>query len=73
MLILFAYVGMILMSVLGPLSPWSLIVLLSIPLALGLFRLMKQQVPKDADARTAQLDTAFGVLLVASLVLEALC
>jgi hypothetical protein len=31
---------------------------------------MKQCVPADADARTAQLDTAFGVLLVISLVLE---
>ena len=65
-LILLAYVGIVIMSVLGPLSLWSLIVLLSIPLALRLYRQMNQQVPKDADAQTAQLDTAFGVLLVAS-------
>jgi hypothetical protein len=31
---------------------------------------MMKQVPADADARTAQLDTAFGLLLVISLILE---
>jgi 1,4-dihydroxy-2-naphthoate octaprenyltransferase len=44
--------------------------LLSLPLALRLLRQMMKQIPADADARTAQLDTAFGVLLVISLVLE---
>jgi 1,4-dihydroxy-2-naphthoate octaprenyltransferase len=58
------------MSIFGPLYLWSLIVLLSLPLALRLLRLMMKQIPADADARTAQLDTAFGVLLVISLVLE---
>jgi 1,4-dihydroxy-2-naphthoate octaprenyltransferase len=58
------------MSIFGPLYLWSLIVLLSLPLALRLLRLMMKQLPADADARTAQLDTAFGVLLVISLVLE---
>jgi hypothetical protein len=33
---------------------------------------MIDAVPNDADAQTAKLDTAFGVLLVASLVLEGL-
>ena len=65
-----AYLGIVLMSVFGPLYLWSLIVLLSLPLALRLLRQMMKQVPDDADARTAQLDTAFGVLLVISLVLE---
>jgi 1,4-dihydroxy-2-naphthoate octaprenyltransferase len=55
----------------GPLHLWSLIVLVSLPLAVKLLRqMMRQQVPIDADAQTAQLDTAFGVLLVISLVLE---
>ena len=31
-----------------------------------------QKIPDDADAQTAKLDTAFGVLLVVSLVLERL-
>ena len=68
-LILLAYFGIIMMTLVGVLHPWSLIVLASVPLALRLFRTMITQVPKDADARTAQLDTAFGVLLVISLVL----
>ncbi|MBW2427800.1 MAG: 1,4-dihydroxy-2-naphthoate octaprenyltransferase [Deltaproteobacteria bacterium] len=69
-LVVLAYLGIVLMSIFGPLYLWSLIVLLSIPLALRLLRQMLKQVPADADARTAQLDTAFGLLLVISLVLE---
>jgi 1,4-dihydroxy-2-naphthoate polyprenyltransferase len=71
-LILIAYLGIILMTITGLLPLWSLMVLVSAPLALKLFRTMTRQVPKDADARTAQLDTAFGVLLVISLVLGGL-
>ena len=68
-LVVVAYLGIILMSIVGPLYLWSLIVLASLPLAIHLLRQMKEHVPADADARTAQLDTAFGVLLVISLVL----
>lgn len=68
-LVVIAYLGIILMSIVGPLYPWSLIVLASLPLAIRLLKQMKEHVPADADARTAQLDTAFGVLLVVSLVL----
>jgi len=68
-LVVLAYLGIILMSIFGPLYLWSLIVLASLPLALRLLKQMKAHVPADADARTAQLDTAFGVLLVVSLVL----
>ena len=57
------------MSIFGPLYLWSLLVLVSLPLALKLLKQMKERIPADADARTAQLDTAFGVLLVISLVL----
>jgi 1,4-dihydroxy-2-naphthoate octaprenyltransferase len=69
-LVILAYFGIALMSIIGPLYAWSLIVLLSMPLAIRLLRQMTKRVPADADARTAQLDTAFGVLLVISLVLE---
>jgi len=68
-LVVVAYLGIIFMSLFGPLYLWSLIVLVSLPLALSLLKQMKNQVPADADARTAKLDTAFGVLLVISLVL----
>ncbi len=71
-LVLLAYLGIVVMSLMGPLHLWSLIVLISLPLAVRLLRQMVQQVPVDADAQTAQLDTAFGVLLVISLVLEGL-
>ena len=70
LLLILAYLAIVLMSVLGPLHLWSLIVLLSLPLAVRLLHQMMKQIPADADARTAQLDTAFGVLLVISLVLE---
>ena len=69
-LVIIAYAGMISMSIAGPLYLWSLIVMLSLPLALKLIRQMMQKIPDDADAQTAKLDTAFGLLLVASLVLE---
>jgi 1,4-dihydroxy-2-naphthoate octaprenyltransferase len=71
-LLILAYSGTVVMSLTGPLNLWSLIVLISLPLAVRLLRRMLQQVPVDADAQTAQLDTAFGVLLVISLVLEGL-
>lgn len=71
-LVILAYTGIIVMSIFGPLYLWTLIVLLSMPLALKLMRQMMKEVPDDADAQTAKLDTAFGVLLVSSLVLEAL-
>ena len=68
-LVAVAYLAIIFMSVFGPLYLWSLIVLASLPLAWRLLRQMQAHVPADADARTAQLDTAFGALLVISLVL----
>jgi len=71
-LVLVAYAGIVCMSLVGPLRFWSLIVLLSLPMAYRLLRQMDDVLPSDADARTAQLDTAFGVLLVISLVLEGL-
>jgi 1,4-dihydroxy-2-naphthoate octaprenyltransferase len=66
-LIVAAYAAVAVMSVFGPLTPWSLIVLLSAPLAARLLRQMARDVPLDADAQTAKLDTAFGLLLVVSL------
>jgi 1,4-dihydroxy-2-naphthoate octaprenyltransferase len=68
-LIVLAYVAVIIMAVIGPLTPWSFIVLLSLPVGIKLFRSVAQELPIDADARTAQLDTIFGVLLVISIVL----
>ncbi|MBF0529428.1 MAG: 1,4-dihydroxy-2-naphthoate octaprenyltransferase [Deltaproteobacteria bacterium] len=68
-MILFAYLSVTLMAVYGPLKLWSLLVLLSIPVAVKLIVTMWRSLPDDADAQTAKLDTAFGLLLLISLVL----
>ncbi|HEU20467.1 MAG TPA: 1,4-dihydroxy-2-naphthoate octaprenyltransferase [Deltaproteobacteria bacterium] len=70
LLVTLSYLGILLMSFLGPLNFWSLIVFFSLPVAFGLFRQMRKQIPRDADAITAKLNTAFGTLLVLSLVLK---
>ena len=69
-MVLAALISVIIMSFVGPLGRWSLLVLLSLPIAFKLIKAMIREVPKDADARTAQLNTAFGTLLVISLFLE---
>ncbi|MFW6415242.1 MAG: 1,4-dihydroxy-2-naphthoate octaprenyltransferase [Thermodesulfobacteriota bacterium] len=71
-LVALAYLCILFMVVFKVLSFWSLIVLASLPLAVKIFRTMLQKIPDDADAMTAQLDTAFGVLLLISLILEVL-
>jgi 1,4-dihydroxy-2-naphthoate polyprenyltransferase len=71
LLVVSAYAGVGVMAFFGPLTPWSLLVFLSVPLAWRLLDEMAEKIPEDADARTARLDTAFGLLLVASLILEA--
>lgn len=65
-----AYAGILALA--NALTPWVLIIFLTLPLAVRLLRQMIHAVPNDADAQTAKLDTAFGLLLVASLVLEGL-
>ncbi|MFP4477782.1 MAG: 1,4-dihydroxy-2-naphthoate octaprenyltransferase [Desulfatibacillaceae bacterium] len=71
-LIWLAFFSVGVMAIVGPLSPWSLLVMLAIPLAAPLMRMVSEKIPDDADARTAKLDTAFGVLLLVSLVLDKL-
>jgi 1,4-dihydroxy-2-naphthoate octaprenyltransferase len=65
-----AYFSVSLMAVAGVVSPLALITLLSLPIAIKLFKEMSGMPPSDADARTAKLDTAFGLLLVLSLALS---
>jgi 1,4-dihydroxy-2-naphthoate octaprenyltransferase len=65
-----AYASVALMALSGYVSPWALITLLSLPIAVGLFKEMSGLPPNDADARTAKLDTAFGLLLVLSLAIS---
>jgi len=68
-LVIMAFISVVLMAALGTLPLWSLMVLLSLPLAWRLLSTMIHELPADADARTGQLDTSFGALLVISLVL----
>ena len=71
-MIVIAYLSVIVMVLLGPLEIWSLMVLLSLPLAWKLLNQMARRVPMDADAQTAKLDTIFGLLLVISLMVGGL-
>lgn len=65
-----AFAGVALMALAGLVSHWALLTLLSLPIAVGLFKEMADLPPADADARTAKLDTAFGLLLVLSLAIS---
>jgi 1,4-dihydroxy-2-naphthoate octaprenyltransferase len=68
-LVVFAYLSVVVMAFTGPLNYWSLLALLSLPLFFRLLRQMIQNPPLDADARTAKLNTAFGILLLISLLI----
>jgi len=65
-----AYLYVLIAVALGALSPWALLVFLSLPVALGLLRKFQVAVPAMADALTAQLDTVFGLLFMAALALD---
>ncbi|MBN2397704.1 MAG: prenyltransferase [Deltaproteobacteria bacterium] len=71
-LVAFAYASVAVMAFTGPLNPWSLLVLLSLPLFFSLLKQMVRKPPLDADAQTAKLNTVFGILLLISLLLERL-
>lgn len=69
-LIVLAYLAVLVLVALKIVSPWGLLVFFSAPVALRLIRTLQHEIPNDADARTAQLDTLFGVWLIVGLVLE---
>jgi 1,4-dihydroxy-2-naphthoate octaprenyltransferase len=71
-LVALSFVSVMLMSVFGPLSPWSLLTMLAVPVAVPLCRMIDRDIPPDADARTARLDIVFGVLLVISVLIDRL-
>jgi len=54
----------------GVLSAWGILSFLSFPLAYQLLKTFVQEVPDDADARTAKLDSLFSGLLTVSLIFE---
>ncbi len=69
-LILAAYLYILVIVLAGILSPWGLLVFLSLPKAIGLLKMFMKKIPDAADAITAQLDTIFGLLLIAALILN---
>jgi len=71
-LVILAYAGILALALTGVLTMWVLIIFASLPLAVKLLRQMARAVPANADALTAKLDTAFGLLLVVSLIIEGL-
>lgn len=69
-LMMAAYVWILAAVVFRALSPWVLLVLLSLPMAIGLLRRFHREIPNSADADTAKLDTIFGVLFVVALIIS---
>ncbi len=69
-LILISYLYIIIIVLSGLLSPWGLIVLLSLPKAIHLLKDFIRKIPEAADAITAQLNTFFGLLLIFALILN---
>jgi 1,4-dihydroxy-2-naphthoate octaprenyltransferase len=71
-LMVLAYAGILVLALSGVLTLWVLIIFATLPLAIQLLRQMTRAIPANADALTAKLDTAFGLLLVGSLIIEVL-
>jgi 1,4-dihydroxy-2-naphthoate octaprenyltransferase len=69
-LILAVYLYVIGMVLVGILSPWGLLVLLSLHKAIHLLKSFIEKIPEAADAITAQLNTIFGILLIVALILN---
>jgi 1,4-dihydroxy-2-naphthoate octaprenyltransferase len=69
-LILFTYLYVIGLVVVGMLGLWGLLVLLSLPKAIQLLTRFTDRIPEAADAITAQLNTVFGLLLILALIMN---
>ena len=65
-----SYFYIIVMILMKTLSPWALLVFLSFPKAVSLARAFSRKVPDAADARTAQLNTVFGILLIVAFIVD---
>ena len=70
-LILLAYAYVIGMIVIGILSLWGFLIFLSVPQAVKLLKIFRGKIPDMADALTAQFNTAFGILLILAILLDA--
>ncbi|HPL62479.1 MAG TPA: prenyltransferase [Syntrophales bacterium] len=68
-LIVLAYAYVLVMIATGMMSPWGLLIFISLPKAVSLLKSFKARVPDGADALTAQFDTVFGILLMLAIFL----
>ncbi|MDV3277975.1 MAG: prenyltransferase [Nitrososphaerales archaeon] len=71
-LLLIAYLFVPVFIVAGLLSPWSLLVLLTSPEALRLWKMFQGQIPDNADPRTASLAFKYALAYMASFILQIL-
>ena len=69
-LLLITYLFVPVAIVAGLLPIWSLIVMLTVPEAVGLSRMFGEQIPDNADPRTAALALKFSLLYMASLIIQ---
>jgi 1,4-dihydroxy-2-naphthoate octaprenyltransferase len=69
-LMLLAYLYVLGLVVVGILSLWGLLVLLSLPRAFALLKSFRAEIPNAADAVTAKLETGFGLLIIFALMLS---
>jgi len=68
-LIVLAYAYVLGMILTGMMSPWGLLIFISLPKAVSLLRVFRNKIPDMADALTAQFDTVFGILLMLAIFL----
>jgi 1,4-dihydroxy-2-naphthoate octaprenyltransferase len=71
-LLLVAYLFVPVFIVAGVLSPWSLLVFLTMPEALGLWRMFNGAIPDNADPRTASLALKYAIAYMVSFILQIL-
>ena len=69
-LLLIAYLPIPAFIVIGLLSPWSLLVLITVPEAVGLWKMLRGPIPDNADPRTAALALKYSILYMAAFVLQ---
>uniref|UniRef100_A0A7J3X733 1,4-dihydroxy-2-naphthoate prenyltransferase n=1 Tax=Thermofilum pendens TaxID=2269 RepID=A0A7J3X733_THEPE len=67
-----AYAATALLVLLRVLPPYSLLVLLALPQAVGIVRRFRSSIPENADPLTAQLAQNFGMLYIAGFLLQVL-
>lgn len=69
MMVLASYLGVIIITILGVLPLWSLLVLGSLPMAIKFIGKIYKKIPATADSEAARINTIFGLLLLISIIM----